>query len=307
MRRRMLLQKRQELRDTLDPLLVKLDKLHGAARMMLEEYRKRIEEYQSNIKELENILFQIEQLRAEIKNIEQLLEKSSIQQLERLKMNAKSIEAQVNKINYSLHLVAGKFRLVNTVSAEMLDKRVQISEIRGAWPEVAALAEKMVRGQPFAELDEQNFRELVKATGWDEGDLKEELAKLAEDPSESVARYSGLFEKYEREALDFFAKGDTRQAAEKLWAAALALVKLYAAAKGIFVAHWSRARIDDVIANNVERDYRRLFRELVDKAQVLHEHFYEGNLNEELFRERWSEAFELLERAKETVYKKLQR
>jgi len=181
------------------------------------------------------------------------------------------------------------------------------SSIHGAWPEVAALVEKMARGEPLSGLDEWNFKELANATGWDEADLKEELAKLAEDPSESVARYRELFEKYRREALDLFAKGDTRQAAEKLWAATLALVKLYAAAKGVFVAHWSRARIDDVIANNVEREHRKLFRELVDKAQVLHEHFYEGNLNEELFRERWSEALELLERVKGIVYEKLQR
>jgi hypothetical protein len=116
--------------------------------------------------------------------------------------------------------------------------------------------------------------------------LKEELTELAQNPSERAARCKALFEKYRREALDLFAKGDTRLAARKLWAATLALVKLYAAAKGIFVAHWSRATV-------------------LPKAQVLHEHFYEENLYGELFRERWSEALELLERVKGILYEKL--
>jgi len=306
--RQTLLQKKHELQVTLDSLLVKLDKLYEIDRMLSEGCRKRIEEYQSNMEELKNIHLQIEQLREEIKNISQLIERSPIQQLESLIMNAKGIEAQVDQISLQLVLIARKLQLaIDMIQNEKQCKNVLISEIREAWPEIAALAEKVVQGQSFFGLDARNFKELADVTGWDEADLREELAKLAEDPSESVARYRELFEKYHREALDFFAKGDTRQAAEKLWASALALVKLYAASQGIFVAHWSRARIDDVIANNVEREHRKLFRELVDKAQVLHEHFYEGNLNEELFRERWSEVLELLERVKEIVYKKLQR
>jgi len=306
--RRMLLQRKHELQATLDTLLVKLDKLYEIDRMLSEECRKRIDEYHANIEELKNIHLQIEQLREKIKNTAQLLERSSMQQLESLIMSTKGIEAQVNQISLQLVLIARKLRLeIDIISNEKRCKNVHMFEIRDAWPEIAALAEKVVQKQSISGLDAKNFEELANATGWDEADLKEELAKLAEDPSESVARYRELFEKYHREALGLFAKGDTRQAAEKLWAATLALVKLYAAAKGVFVAHWSRARIDDVIANNVEREHRRLFRELVDKAQVLHEHFYEGNLNEELFRERWSEALELLERVKGIVYEKLQR
>ncbi len=84
-------------------------------------------------------------------------------------------------------------------------------------------------------------------------------------------------------------------------------MKLYAAVKGVFVAHWSRQKVDNVIASNVEPEHRKLFRELVDRAHVLHEHFYEGSLNEELFRERWEEVLELLEKAKKVVYKRLPR
>jgi len=90
-----------------------------------------------------------------------------------------------------------------------------------------------------------------------------------------------------------------------MWGAVLALVKLYAAIKGVFVAHWSRSKIDSFIASNLELEYRKLFRELVDRAHVLHEHFYEGSLNEKLFRERWDETLELLEEAREVVYKRL--
>jgi hypothetical protein len=162
-------------------------------------------------------------------------------------------------------------------------------------------------GRLLEGLDEENFRELASATGWDEVGLREELARLGEDPSESVERYRGLFEKYSREAVELFSRGDTRQAAEKMWGAVLALVKLYAAVKGVFVAHWSRSKVDSVIASNVEPEYRKLFRELVDRVHVLHEHFYEGSLNEELFRERWEEVLELLEKAKEVVYERLPR
>jgi hypothetical protein len=38
---------------------------------------------------------------------------------------------------------------------------------------------------------------------------------------------------------------------------------------------------------------------------VLHELFYKGSLNEELFRERWDEMLKLLEEAREVVYKRL--
>jgi hypothetical protein len=84
----MLLQKKHELQVTLDSLLVKLDKLYEIDRMLSEGCRKRIEEYQSNMEELKNIHLQIEQLREEIKNISQLIERSPIQQLESLIMNA---------------------------------------------------------------------------------------------------------------------------------------------------------------------------------------------------------------------------
>jgi hypothetical protein len=162
----------------------------------------------------------------------------------------------------------------------------QLSEIQRGWPEVARLAERVAKGQRLQGLDEENFKELLSATGWDEADLRVELARLGGDPSESVERYREIFEKYSQGAVELFSRGDSRQVAEKMWGAVLALVKLYAAIKGVFVAYWSCSKVDSVIASNVEPEYRKLFGDLVDRAHVLHEHFYEGSLNEEFFRER---------------------
>jgi hypothetical protein len=173
------------------------------------------------------------------------------------------------------------------------------------FPGLFALVGKLVEEKPLDETNEANLGELAGATGWDEADLREELIRLGGDPSESVERYKELFEKYSREAVELFSRGDTRQAAEKMWGAVLALVKLYAAIKGVFVAHWSRSKVDSVIASDVEPEYRKLFRDLVDRAHVLHEHFYEGSLNEELFRERWDETLGLLEEVKMVVYRRL--
>jgi hypothetical protein len=42
---------------------------------------------------------------------------------------------------------------------------LRVNSIHGAWPEVAALAEKVARGEPLSGLDEHNFKELAEATG----------------------------------------------------------------------------------------------------------------------------------------------
>jgi predicted alpha/beta hydrolase family esterase len=38
----------------------------------------------------------------------------------------------------------------------------------------------------------------------------------------------------------------------------------------------------------------------------LHEHFYEGHLNEELFKERWNEVVELFEKTRRMIYEEFQ-
>ena len=61
--------------------------------------------------------------------------------------------------------------------------------------------------------------------------------------------------------------------------AVTALIKFYAAARGIPIVHWSIGKLDYFVENNVEKKYRKLFRDLLDKAHMLHEHFYEGHLS----------------------------
>ena len=76
------------------------------------------------------------------------------------------------------------------------------------------------------------------------------------------------------------------------------MIKLYAAKKGIPVMHWSRGRMEKFITNNVEPEYRRDFRDLLDKGHTIHEHFYEGHLDDYTFEDRWRELINLIEKVK---------
>jgi hypothetical protein len=66
---------------------------------------------------------------------------------------------------------------------------------------------------------------------------------------------------------------------------------------------WSRGKLERFITNNVEEKYKRLFRDLLDKTQIFHEHFYEAHLDNKTFEERWEEAVKLLEKARELIIK----
>jgi hypothetical protein len=181
-------------------------------------------------------------------------------------------------------------------------------EVSIEWPEIVKLYAKL-RFEGEARLDEDDRRwliELSEVTGWELGDVVDEVRNLDIDPSERVSRYRGMFEHYYEQALRYKEEGDTRQAGEKIWGAVLALVKLYASLKRASVIHWSRGKIENFITNNVETRYRELFRTLVDKANVLHEHFYEGYLDTRSFEERWGELLKLLEKVREIVFKDLQ-
>ena len=264
---------REDIRKTLSSILDEVEKM------------EKIDEYKRFVPRLE-------EMKKRIGNLLEVLNKPFIQREQLLKQK-ENLQKQLSHIKFQLQQGASKYR------------EAQLFEIRKAWPEVARLSERVSRGQCLEGLDVENFKELASATGWDEADLRMELTRLGEDPSENVERYKELFEKYSLEAVELSSRGDTRQATEKMWGAVVALVKLYAAIRGVFVAHWSRSKVDSVIASNVEPEYRKLFREFVDRAHVLHEYFYGGSLNEELFRERWDETLELLEEAREVVYKRL--
>ena len=101
----------------------------------------------------------------------------------------------------------------------------------------------MLREEPFDSRDEWNFRELCEATGWDKDDVKEELANIDKDPVEREKVYADLFSKYYEEARKLKEEGDDVQAAEKLWGAITALVKVYSCKKRVFVTHWGRGKL----------------------------------------------------------------
>lgn len=180
-----------------------------------------------------------------------------------------------------------------------------IGALLDEWPEVLEISNKLVRGLGLSEVDEAWVRELSTACGWEVEDVIEELKNIWADPSERVSRYKELFEEYYKSALKHKEKGDIKQAGEKMWGAVVALVKMYAAIKGAPVIHWSRGKIDRFIANNVEERYRDVFRALVDGAHILHEYFYEGDLDPGLFEDRWKETLKRLEEVKKIVYEQL--
>jgi len=173
--------------------------------------------------------------------------------------------------------------------------------MRGEWPEIFEIILKLKNGMELSPLEKMWIEELAKAGGWSQEDVIEDLRHFDDPSSLRAERYRGLFEKYLREAVKLREESDTQQAAEKIWGAVTALIKLYATLKGIPIVYWSRGRMDSFITNNVEPEYRRLFRDMLDKGQRMHEHFYEANLDPKTFEERWEELIELLEKAKRIV------
>jgi len=177
--------------------------------------------------------------------------------------------------------------------------------LAGEWPEVAEIAKKLSRHEKLTEGDELWINELAEETGWDKDAIYDELMNITVDPSERVEKYRELHEKYFEEAKRLKEEGDTRQAGEKLWGAVTALIKLYAAIKHAPTLHWSRGKLERFVTNNVEEEYKALFRDLLDKTHTLHEHFYEAYLDKKSFDERWEEVMKLLEKTREIVFTKL--
>jgi len=176
-----------------------------------------------------------------------------------------------------------------------------IEELKG-WPEVIEIHKKLKKGEKLNTQELQWIEEISKEAGWSVGDVIDEIRNVDKEPSSHIEKYQRMFEEYYSEAKELEKKGDRRQAGEKIWGAITALIKLYAAKKGVGVIYWSAGEMDRFISNNVEKKYRKLFRELLDKGQILHINFYEGNLSEEGFKERFDEVLELIEEAKKIVY-----
>ncbi|MEM2189414.1 MAG: hypothetical protein QXO15_04365 [Nitrososphaerota archaeon] len=135
-------------------------------------------------------------------------------------------------------------------------------ELFDEWPELWLVAVKLFRGEGLNEWDEGWLRKVSEATGWKLNDVIDELKNVSKDSAERAEKYYSLYTGYLEEAKNYYRLNDFRQAGGKPCSAALALIKYYAAIKGMPLIHWSRGKIEKFITNNVEHDLRKLFRDL---------------------------------------------
>jgi len=174
-----------------------------------------------------------------------------------------------------------------------------LEELHREYPEVVSLAAKLASGMQLSKNDISILREAAEAMGWDGDDAADELKNLAANPSERVEKYVELFQKYYGEAHRLLEQGDHPQAAEKLWGAATALIKLHAALRGVFVAAWSHGKLYNYVTHNVE--HRQAFRDMLKACEVMHRYFYERDLDPATFKEHWEDAVKHLEKVKDVV------
>ncbi len=187
------------------------------------------------------------------------------------------------------------------VLQEPVPRESSTYELFGEWPELGPVVKKLFKGEELNERDEGWLREVSEETGWELNDVIDDLKNISRDPVERAEKYYSLYTEYLEEAKNYYRLNNFRQAGEKLYGAVLALIKYYAAIKGMPLIHWSRGKIERFITNNVKQELRKLFRDLLDKTQPLHEHFYEAHLDEQTFKERWIEALKLLERIHDLI------
>jgi len=201
----------------------------------------------------------------------------------------------------SLSYVAGGGGTVTSIQIYIPAKAEQkgtvedLEELHREYPEVVSLAAKLSSGRQLSKNDILILREAAEAMGWDEDDAADELKNLAANPSKRVEKYVELFQKYYGEARRLLERGDYPQAAEKLWGAATALIKLHAALRGIFVAAWSHGKLYNYVTHNVEEEHRQAFRDMLKAAEVMHRYFYERDLDPATFKEHWEDAVKHLE------------
>jgi hypothetical protein len=176
-----------------------------------------------------------------------------------------------------------------------------LEELRREYPEVVSLATKLASGMQLYKSDILILREIAEAMGWDEDDAAEELKNLATNPSKRAEKYMELFQKYYNEAHRLLEQGDYTQAAEKLWGAATALIKLHAALRGVFIAAWSHGKLYNYVTHNVEEEHRQAFRDMLKAAEVMHRYFYEKDLDPATFKDHWEDAVRHIEKVKDIV------
>ena len=119
------------------------------------------------------------------------------------------------------------------------------------------------------------------------------------DPSERIELYINLYEKYLKEAEDFYKKGDLVQAGEKFWGALTALLNAIAEKRGLpHYSHRDYAVIIDV-----------LYRETKDRdlvvgfslAERLHANFYHNFMSKDQFDLHRKEVLKLIKKLREMI------
>jgi len=216
-------------------------------------------------------------------------------------MVVRAFEKSIMDNLYLLNEVKIKLEPFEEIYQEFFEVPNWIKTVEKSYPEVIKLSRKLKSDEELTRIDKWNLNEIVKASGWNKEDIIEDLKNLDVDPSEREERYWNLFEKYYQEAKDLKNKGDDLQAAEKLWGGITALIKAYAAKKGIIVEHWSRGKLDRFVANNVEEHLKEKFEDLLTYGTELHEHFYEKRLPRRKFERRWNQCVNLIEEIKNMI------
>jgi len=116
------------------------------------------------------------------------------------------------------------------------------------------------------------------------------------DPPERIELYINLYEKYLREAEDFYKKGDLVQAGEKLWGALTALLNAIAEKRGL--PHYSHRDyaviIDELYRETKDRDLVIGF----GLAERLHANFYHNFISKDQFDLHREEVLKLIKKAK---------
>ena len=119
------------------------------------------------------------------------------------------------------------------------------------------------------------------------------------DPPERIELYINLYEKYLKEAEDFYKKGDLVQAGEKFWGALTALLNAIAEKRGL--PHYSHRDyaviIDELYRETKDRDLVVGF----SLAERLHANFYHNFISKDQFDLHREEVLKLIKKLKDLI------
>ena len=173
--------------------------------------------------------------------------------------------------------------------------------LRNEFPEIPTLTFKVRSGEPLNNDDMLWLEALARAAGWSVEDIVDEMKNLHRKPSERAERYKELFEKLYREAVNLLEE-DSPQVDEKMWGAAVALIKLYASLKGFPLLPWAHDKLYSYAVRGVEREHRETFKDMVEAVEPGRMYYLKRELNPEALREYRRDALRLIEKAGEIVF-----